>query len=154
MSARRLEEVLIWMFVSATSIAFRVSVYVYKTNVHFRKAVYLTLQKYKANKQNGTFERDDEGITVYHCEIIKFVMDYNRYLDRIQHNQPKQCSSNSTKQLSKKHARGKRLKKTSPMMKKRLCLASSQRNEQSQSQRQQSSLSWTIVNEQFNQIYC
>ena len=28
-------------------------------------------------------------------------MDYNRYLDRIQHNQPQQGSSSSSKQLSK-----------------------------------------------------
>ena len=98
MFARRLE-VLSWIFVSATNTAFRVSVYVYNSNVHIRKAVYITLRKYKTNKQNGTVERDGEGITIHHCE--KIVMDYNRSLDRIQHNQPQQGSSSSTKQLSK-----------------------------------------------------
>ena len=101
MFARRLEEVLFWIFVSAANTAFRVSVYVYNSNVHIRKAVYITLRNYKTNKQNGTFERDGEGITIHHCEIMKIVMDYNRYLDRFQHNQPQQGSSSSTKQLSK-----------------------------------------------------
>ena len=99
MFARRLE-VLSWIFVSATNTAFRVSVYVYNSNVHIRKAVNFTLRKFKTNKQNGTFERDGEGITIHHCEIMKIVMDYNRYLDRIQHNQPQQSSSSSTQQLS------------------------------------------------------
>ena len=40
MFARRLEEVLIWIFVSAANTAFRVSVYVHNSNVHIRKAVY------------------------------------------------------------------------------------------------------------------
>ena len=76
-------------------------VYVYNSNVHIRKAVYITLRKYKTNKQNGTFERDGEGMTIHHCEIMKIVMDYNRYLDRIQHIQPQQGLSSSTEQISK-----------------------------------------------------
>ena len=76
------------------------SVYVYNSNLHIRRAVYITLQKYKTNKQIGTFDRYSDGITRHHCEIIKIVMDYNRYLDRIQHNQLQQRSSSSTKQSS------------------------------------------------------
>ena len=101
MFARQIEGILFWMFVSATNTAFRVSLYVYNSNAHIRKAVYITLQKHQTNKQKGTFERDGEVITIHHCEIMKIVMDYNRYLDRIQHNQPQQGSSSSTKQLSK-----------------------------------------------------
>ena len=100
MLARRLD-FLIWVFVLATNTAFHVSVYVYNSNVHIRKAVYNTLRKYKTNKQNGTFEGDGEGITIHHFEVMKSLMDFNRYLDRIQHNQPQQGSSSSTKQLSK-----------------------------------------------------
>ena len=101
MFARRLEEILIWIFVLATNTAFRVSVYAYNSNVHIRMTVYITLRKYKTNKQNGTFERDGEGITIHHCEVLKTVMDYNRYLDRIQRNQPQEGSSSSIEQISK-----------------------------------------------------
>ena len=100
MFARQLE-VLIWIIVLVTNTSFQVWVYEYISNVHIRKAVYITLRKYKTNKQNVTFEGDGGGIATHHREVKKIVMVYNRYLDRIQHNQPQQSSSSSTKQLSK-----------------------------------------------------
>ena len=38
---------------------------------------------------------------IHQCEFLEIVMVYNRYQDRIQHNQPQQGSSKSTKLLSK-----------------------------------------------------
>ena len=88
-------------FFSVINKVFCLSMYISNSNVHIRKAVYFTQWKYKTNKRNGTFERDGDGKMIHQSEIMKFVMDYNRYLDRMQHNEQQQGFSSSTKQLLK-----------------------------------------------------
>ena len=65
------------IIVLGTNTAFRASLYVYKSNVHSGEAVYITLRKLEVNKPTGSFDGNGDSISLHHCEIMKFVLDYN-----------------------------------------------------------------------------
>ena len=61
--------------------------------------MYVTVRTYGKNKGNGNFNRDDDGVIIHHCEMMKLLLEYSKFLDRIA-NSP----ASSSKEMTSKRA--------------------------------------------------
>ena len=87
MSGKKSDQVFVRLIGSVLKASFRALVCIHSLNVYSRKVVYITLNKYKLNKQTGSFERDGGVTSLQHCGLMHAVLDCNNYFDRKKHNQ-------------------------------------------------------------------
>lgn len=61
--------------------AFRVSVSMFNSNCHTKKAVYVSLKSFKFEPEWAQFTRVGQTITLHHSEMMRLILDYNAHIE-------------------------------------------------------------------------
>ena len=72
---------IMWSFRLGVKTAFRVSVTIFNSNCHTKKAVYVTLKSFKYEPEWAQFTRVGQTITLHHSEMMRLILDYNNHID-------------------------------------------------------------------------